>query len=146
MKSNKIHMGLFAEHLNAYGIEGLLPQNLSERLLKILSDEFDDFKQEDREKKGGTRLLIDAVLCFFLENDEKSFETLESIEISPDELYEAISTYGLSIIFEEIRRAGLIDISEENLPTLNNILDAHRELIVTGDSEAVNNFMKDYQQ
>jgi len=140
MNTKNIHIDLLNTHISEYGIEGLLPQNLSATLLKIISVEFDDL--QGKKDKSATVILNTVLL---LSQGELYSSDNENIDIEAEEFINQVSSYGLSITVEEIRRAGLIDISKNNLPTLNNILDTDRDLIATGNDEAINSFMKDYK-
>jgi len=141
MNSKNIHIDLLNTHISEYGIEGLLPQNLSTTLLKIISTEFDNL--QGKEDKSATVILNTILL---LTKGELSSADDKNIDIEAEEFIDQVSNYGLAITVEEIRRAGLINISIDNLPTLNNILDTNRDLIATGNDEAINSFMKDFEK
>ena len=146
MKSQNIHSGLLKTHINKYGIEGLLPQYLSATLLKIISVEFANFQGSNiGENNESIAVLLSAVL-HLARGEISSINTGKTFEIHTDALYDKINNYGLSIMIEEIRRTDLIEIAEENLPTLNNILDDNRELIATGNDRAINNFIKGFKK
>lgn len=135
MNSKNIHIDLLNIHINKYGIEGLLPQNLSETLLKIISVEFDNL--QGKTDKSST-IILNTVLLLSKHKLHSSND--EIIDIEAEEFIDQVSNYGVSITIEEIRRAGLIDISQNNLPVLSNILDSDRDLVVTGNPVAMNAF------
>ncbi len=145
MKSQNIHSDLLNTHINEYGIEGLLPQYLSETLLKIISVEFANLQGNNTGEDNESIAVLLSTVLHLARGEISSFNTGKTFEIPTDALYDKVNNYGLSIMIEEIRRADLIEIAEENLPTLNNILDDNRELIATGNDRAINDFMKGFK-
>jgi len=53
--------------------------------------------------------------------------------------------YGLHITIEEIRRNGLIEITEENLPSLDTIFDEGRDLTAKCNMDMTEEFLKEFK-
>jgi hypothetical protein len=127
------------EHVEERGLNGLLPQNLSKDLLQIMSCQYGNL-QGNEEDNVSISALVMAVMC--LVNNEVAIISENTIvEISYEDLMEKIDYYGTSIVLEEIRRSGLIDVSEENFPTVKNIFNENRELTVGGNHAAIEDFL-----
>ena len=141
MNAKNIHIDLLNTHISEYGIEGLLPQKLSTTLLKLISIEFDNLQG----KKDKSATIILNTVLLLAKGDLYSGDN-KNIDVEAEEFIDQVSNYGLAITIEEIRRAGLIDISIDNLPTLGDILDPNRDLIFTGNQRKINGFMKDFKK
>lgn len=144
MNSQNVHIDLLNTHLVEHGISGLLPHNLSETLLKIMSEQFDDFQLYNYEGSDNVAVLLTSVL-YLLMGDVNPIDKNKTLVLNTKDFTDKLNSYGLSITIEEIRRSGLIEILEENLPTIGNILDDNRELIATGDYDAIQDFLEKFK-
>lgn len=108
------------------GIKSLLPQNLTDELLYRMIQEADAIDNDTTEETPSSALLI-AIL--HLESKSKMKKGLE-IKIEPEKLMEYFSLYTTFIRIEEKRRKKEIFISEESLPTIENIFDKNRTMDV----------------
>ncbi len=142
MKKENKKLELLYKHIQTYNIDGLLPQNLSEDLLKIMSDEYGSFQKDTKDRLGISTLLT-TVLCLMHKKSVVLGED-DNLKTSYENLMENINCYGACILFEEIRLSGLIKISEENLPALNNIFDENREMKIDGNYKEIEDFLAQF--
>jgi len=133
---------MFNTHLSVYGIDGLLPQNLSPTLLQIISKEFNNFREESSNQDNHPFALLLISVLMLIRGEIIQLDDYESYKIPTDEVFENINSYGVSITLEELRRWQVIQMSEENLPTLDNIFDDNADLVITGDYGKIRDFLR----
>lgn len=110
------------------GIKCLLPQNLTDEILHRMTREADAIDNNSTEKTPSSALLI-AIL--HLESKSIMKKGME-IKIEPEKLMEYFSLYITSIRIEVKRRKKEIFITEESLPTIENIFDKNRTMDIMG--------------
>ena len=114
-------------HVKKYGIKGLLPQNLTDELLDRMNlegDAMDEARTED------TPMSVVLLAVLHLINGPKISETME-IKIDPELLMEHFYSYTALLKIEDMRRKKDIEVSNEALPTLENIFDPKRSIDIT---------------
>lgn len=114
-------------HIKKYGIKGLLPQNLTDELLDRMNLE-GNAMDEDRTEETPMSVVLLAVL--HLISGSKISEEMK-IEIDPELLMEHFYSYIALLKIEDMRRKKDIEISNESLPTLENIFDSKRNIDIT---------------
>jgi hypothetical protein len=121
----------FREHVQKYGVEGLLPQNLSENLLTRMIVEIDSYERNSDSAPASTILM--AILSIQSGNIiEDSTDRVEVSFDSEDELMDKFNSYMTWVILEGLRRDKPINIPEDSLPTLKNIFDKDRKIEISG--------------
>ena len=110
------------------GIKCLLPQNLTDELLHRMIREADGIDNNSTEETPSSTLLI-AIL--HLESKSIMKKGMK-IKIAPEKLMEYFSFYITSIRLEEKRRKKEIFITEDSLPTIENIFDKNRSMDIMG--------------
>ena len=115
------------------GIKCLLPQNLPDDLLHRMLLEADALDNDETDKLPSSTLLM-AIL--HLESKTKLTEKNIEIKIAPEKLVDYFSFYITSLRLEDMRRKEIIIISEDTLPTLDNIFDKNRIMTIEGNLES----------
>ncbi len=110
------------------GIKCLLPQNLTDELLNRMVREADAIDDDTVDETPSSTLLM-AIL--HLESKTIIKGDME-IKMAPETLMEYFSLYVTSVRIEEKRRKKEIYITEESLPTLENIFDKNRSMDIAG--------------
>ncbi len=110
------------------GIKCLLPQNLTDELLNRMVREADAIDGDTVEETPSSTLLM-AIL--HLESKSIIKGNME-IKMAPEELMEYFSLYVTSVRIEEKRRKKEIRVSEDSLPTIENIFDKNRTMDIIG--------------
>ena len=119
------------EKFNVYvqknGLDTLLPQNMSQKI-------FDDmlkgvYAYKDNKYNSSVPCLLVSVLSI----KAKSFilKSEHDLQISfklQDEVMVEFDNYVLAVLLEEQRRQGILNFTEDSLPTLENILDSTRKV------------------
>jgi len=118
-----------SKHCSDYGIEGLLPQNLTDFLLDKLLEEIMSMHEQDKKMAPTLLLLIVLSLknghCITTESDT-------SIKFKGEkELMDSFANYELAITLEVYRRDSKIQLSKDSLPTIENIFDKNRNVTFT---------------
>jgi len=103
--------------INTQGISYLLPQNLSTDILHHMLDEAHSIDGRSMDEVS-TPLLLLSIL--HLTGGSFSNNKME-VKIKPDDLVNYCNTYITTLKMEEMRRSNKINITEEYLPTINNI-------------------------
>src|SRR3990172_12817809 len=115
----------FVKEVVQKDVKGLLPQNLSDKWLEILSDEAQEFIniQEGvlQEEKASTSALFIAVLTILQHQQGNK----ERTEVAEEELIRSMQNYIIALSAEEISRK--TDIKVEP-PTLKNIFRNDRQV------------------
>jgi len=132
---------MFNTHLSIYGIDGILPQNLSPTLLHIISKEFNNFREESSSQDNHPYAILLIAVQILMKGEITQLNDHESLKMPIDEVFSNINSYGVSITLEELRRWGIIGIAENNLPTVDNIFDENSDLVVTGNSKEIRDFL-----
>lgn len=114
-------------HVKKYGIKGLLPQNLTDELLDRMNLEGNTM-DEDRIEEVPMSVVLLAVL-HLISGPNISMEM--EIRIEPELLMEHFYSYITLLKLEDLRRKKDIEISNESLPTLENIFDSKRNIDIT---------------
>jgi len=114
-------------HVKKYGIKGLLPQNLTNDLLDRMILEGNTL-DEDRTEETPMSVVLLAIL--HLISGPKISKKME-IRIDPELLMEHFDSYIALLKIEDLRRKKDIEISNESLPTLENIFDSKRSIDIT---------------
>ena len=121
------YLSQFVKEVVQQDVKGLLPQNLSDKWLEILSDEAQEFIniQEGvlQEEKASTSALFIAVLTILQHQQGNK----RSVEITPEELIRAFQNYIIALSAEEISRKTEIKVEP---PTLKNIFRNDRQVKV----------------
>ena len=113
-------------HIEAHGIRGLLPQNLTQELLDRLNMEGNAIEKD----KTATAVITSFVTAVkHLEKGDvlsksKNVET----DICNERLLECVYMYMASLRLESLRREKKIVLKEKDLPTLKNIFDMNRSI------------------
>lgn len=110
------------------GIKCLLPQNLTDEILHRMILEADAIDNDTTDETPSSSLLI-AIL--HLESGSKIMKRME-VTIPAEQLMEYFSLYVTAIRLELMKRKGDIGISDNSLPTLNNIFDKNRTMDISG--------------
>lgn len=114
-------------HVKKYGIKGLLPQNLTDELLDRMNLEGNTI-DEDRTEEIPMSVVLLAIL--HLISGPKISKNME-IRIEPELLMEHFYSYIALLKIEDMRRKKDIEVSNESLPTLENIFDSKRSIDIT---------------
>jgi len=110
------------------GIKCLLPQNLTDELLNKMLREADAIDNNTTEETPSSTLLM-----AILQLKSKSIIKIDmKIKMSPEELMESFSIYVTYLRMEQKRRKNEIYVTDESLPTLENIFDENRTLDIAG--------------
>ncbi len=128
MNHNKHPVQKLLKLIKKNGIKYLLPQNLTDEILHRMIREADAIDNDSTEETPSSVLLI-AIL--HLESKSIMKKGME-IKIEPEKLMEYFSFYITSIRIEEKRRKKEIFITEESLPTIENIFDKNRTMDIAG--------------
>ncbi|HHD81373.1 MAG TPA: hypothetical protein ENK99_07300 [Campylobacterales bacterium] len=128
MKDNKHPTQKLLKLIKKNGIKCLLPQNLTDEILHRMIREADAIDNDSTEETPSSTLLI-AIL--HLESKSIMKKGMK-IKIAPEKLMEYFSFYITSIRLEEKRRKQEIFITEESLPTIENIFDKNRTMDIMG--------------
>lgn len=123
MNQNKHPVEKLREHVEKYGLKGLLPQNLTDELLDRMNLEGDAINEDTTEETPSSTLLM-AILYF--KHGSKKMLNMMKIEIDPELLMEQMSLYLTALRLEDMMRKKDIEISDDSLPTLKNIFDKNR--------------------
>jgi hypothetical protein len=127
MNHNKHPVQKLLKLIKKNGIKCLLPQNLTDEILYRMIREADAIDNDSTEETPSSGLLI-AILHLESKSIKKGIE----IKIAPEKLMEYFSFYITSIRLEEKRRKKEIFITEESLPTIENIFDKNRTMDIMG--------------
>lgn len=127
MNHNKHPVQKLLKLIKKNGIKCLLPQNLTDEILYRMIREADAIDNDSTEETPSSGLLI-AILHL----ESKSIKKGMEIKIAPEKLMEYFSFYITSIRLEEKRRKKEIFITEESLPTIENIFDKNRTMDIMG--------------
>jgi len=141
MKKAKQYQNKLLSHIKEFGIDGLLPQNLSEDLLTILSSEYQAILDGNKSSSS----TISKAVIFLINHHMISIDNIETFTISVEDIMVEIDYYGIRILFEEIRRTGIIEIPTDSFPTIENILEENSNLSFTGNMETIDNFMSRFK-
>jgi hypothetical protein len=114
----------FNNEVLSYGPTAVLPQNLSSTWIKKLHKMADNFLDSnfDLHECKDPRDIGDPVLmaCVY---EILSFQSGESVNVTPEEMAEKMTIYALSIIMEAVHRDDNIGLKP---PNLDNILSMDR--------------------
>jgi len=114
----------FNNEVLSYGPTAVLPQNLSSTWIKKLHKMADDFLDSnfDLHECKDPRDIGDPVLmaCVY---EILSFQSGESVNVTPEEMAEKLTIYALSVIMEAVHRDDNIGLKP---PNLDNILSMDR--------------------
>lgn len=115
------------------GIKCLLPQNLTDDLLHRMLLEADALDNDKTDEMPSSTLLM-AIL--HLESKTILTDKNMEIKIAPEKLMDYFSFYITSLRLEDMRRKEIINISEDSLPTIDNIFDKDRKMTIEGNLES----------
>jgi len=124
VSNNKISK--LIDYYKEFGLKGLLPQNLSELFLQEFIFEYEAFKNDILDKHAPSMILM-AVIIFEHENKKIPLDKVESV-LSPEEIIEKYNFYGMAVVIEDLRRKGIADIPQNDLPNVKNIFDLNRKI------------------
>ena len=114
----------FNNEVLSYGPTAVLPQNLNNTWIKKLHKMADDFLDSnfDLHECKDPRDIGDPVLmaCVY---EILSFQSGESVNVTPEEMAEKLTIYALSVIMEAVHREDNIGLKP---PNLDNILSMDR--------------------
>jgi len=128
MKNSNHPLNKLRRLVKKKGIKCLLPQNLTDELLYRMICEANAIDNDTTEETPSSTLLM-AIL--HLESKSIIKEGMD-IKIAPEKLMEYFSLYITSVRIEEKRRKKEIFITEESLPTIENIFDKNRTMDIAG--------------
>ena len=106
----------------------MLPQNITDELLYRMLREADAIDNDTTDEIPSSSLLL-AIL--HLASGSKITKQME-ITIPEEQLMDYFSLYVTAIRLELMKRKGDITISDNSLPTLNNIFDKNRKMDISG--------------
>jgi hypothetical protein len=119
------------EKFNAYvqknGLDILLPQNMSQEIFNDILKGVYAYK--DHKYNSSVPCLLVAVLS--IKAKSLILKSEHDLQVSfklQDEVMVEFDNYVLTILLEEQRRKGILNFTEDSLPTLENILDNDREV------------------
>ena len=119
MESKNDYMDRFIKEVVSKGVEGLLPQNLTQEWLDILLEEANHL-EPDSDQDFPKNLFLAVIKILF---HHKGYP--DKIEVTDEELFEYIEKYTIALAGEDIARKTDIDIEP---PTLNNVLSDDRKI------------------
>jgi len=114
------------KHCEEHGVEGLLPQNLTNMLFNRLLEEVMSIRNED-EKVTPTLLLL-IVLSLKSGHCLTAMPETSILFDGEDDLMKSFENYEMAITLEVYRRNATIELSEASLPTVKNIFDDQRNI------------------
>jgi len=117
------------KHCQEYGINGLLPQNLTDSLLDRLLEEIMSIR--DKDKKVAPTLLMLIILSL---RSGHCLTNTPSMSIRFDgekDLMDSFENYEMATMIEVYRRDSKIKISKDSLPTVKNIFNKNRNVTFT---------------
>lgn len=117
------------KHCQKYGIDGLLPQNLTDSLLDRLLEEIMSIRDED-EKVTPTLLLL--IILSLRSGHCLTGTPPVSIKFNGEkDIMDSFENYEMAIMIEVYRRDSKIKISKDSLPTVKNIFNKNRNITFT---------------
>ena len=117
----------FVKEVVQKDVKGLLPQNLSDKWLEILSDEAQEFINIQEGVLTEEKTTMSALFISVLTILQHQQGNTGSVEIAPEELIRSFQNYIIALSAEEISRK--TDIKVEP-PTLKNIFRNDRQVKV----------------
>ncbi len=120
---NKLH-----RLIKKNGIKCLLPQNLTDELLNRMTREANAIDDDTVEETPSSTLLM-AILHL---KSKSIIKGGMEIKMAPEELMEYFSLYVTSVRIEEKRRKKEIYVTDDSLPTIENIFDKTRTMDIAG--------------
>lgn len=121
------------------GHNSLLPQNLSDELLSICSEQYQSYREKDNDISKSVICSIVLILLTNI-NEIKSFGNT-TFTIEPQILQDYFEMYGIMILLEEMRRWNIISIQDNELPTVTNIFDKTKDFKLSIlDDDAFNKY------
>ena len=128
MNQNNLPINKLLKLIKKNGIKCLLPQNLTDEILHRMIQEADAIDNDTTDEIPSSSLLL-AIL--HLASGSKITKQME-ITIPEEQLMDYFSLYVTAIRLELMKRKGDITISDNSLPTLNNIFDKNRKMDISG--------------
>lgn len=120
---NKLH-----RHIKKHGTKGLLPQNLTDDLLRRMNLEAEAIRNGTTEEVPSSTMLLSIL---HLVNPAFNTNKMVEVEIEPDVLMEYFDLFMVALSVEDMRRKKEIKMDESSLPTLQNIFDLDRKIEIT---------------
>jgi len=111
------HIKELNKYIKKNGIVGLLPQNLSDRIIKRFEKEISALDDEDSNIAASTIMLA----LFSLVNKSNVCKISNKITFEGVDIMNKFNTYVTWINIEIRRRNSTIEIPTEDMPTLNDI-------------------------
>jgi hypothetical protein len=121
------YIAQFVKEVVQKDVNGLLPQNLSDKWLEILSEEGEEFVNLQNGLPPNEEITMSALLISVLTILQHQQGNKERIEVAEEELIRAMRNYVIALAAEEISRK--TDIKVEP-PTLRNIFRDDRQVKV----------------
>jgi hypothetical protein len=121
------YIAQFVKEVVQKDVKCLLPQNLSDKWLEILSDEAKEFINIQNGLPANENIIMSALLISVLTILEHQKGKKGTVEVVPEELIRAMQNYIVALSAEEISRK--TDIKVEP-PTLENIFRDDRQVKV----------------
>lgn len=128
MTDNKHPVKKLQRLIRKVGLKCLLPQNLTDELLHRMILEAEAIDNDTTEQTPSSTLFL-AVLQL---ESKSTIKNGIQIKMEPEKLMECFSLYITSIRIEDKRRKKEIFITEESLPTIENIFDKNRTMDIIG--------------
>ncbi len=126
MSKEQHHTKQLEQHISQHGIEGLLPQNLSDGLLERVNQEGDALEAGMEEKIPPSILLM---IVLYLKNGKKINNGKDlKIQVSQTKLLEYFSIFITAARLEDMRRKKDVTFEQESLPTIKNIFNTERKM------------------
>jgi hypothetical protein len=117
----------FVKEVVQKDVKGLLPQNLSDKWLDVLSEEAEDFINIQEGILQDEKTTMSALVISVLTILEHQHGSTGSFEIAPEELTKCFQNYIIALSAEEISRKTYIKVEP---PTLENIFSNDRQVKV----------------
>jgi hypothetical protein len=117
----------FVKEVVQKDVKGLLPQNLSDKWIDVLSEEAEDFINIQEGIQPDEKTTMSALVISVLTILEHQHGNTGTFEITPEELSKCFQNYIIALSAEEISRK--TDIKVEP-PTLENIFSNDRQVKV----------------
>jgi hypothetical protein len=121
------YLAQFVKEVVQKDVKGLLPQNLSDKWLEILSDEAQEFINIQEGVLTEEKTMMSALFIAVLTILEHQKGKKGSVEVTPEELIRSIQNYIIALAAEEISRKTYIKVEP---PTIENIFRNNRQVKV----------------
>jgi len=123
------YMEEFNKHIEEKGLEGLLPQNLTDNILTRMLLEIESCEKNNSDTPASTLLM--AILS--IQNGNIIKNGIAHVTFNGEnELMAKFDSYAVCVQIEGMRRSTPVCIADDSLPTLKNIFDKDRNIQMSG--------------